>query len=91
MKVNLKVEKNYSLGFNLGYELARELNLKVPMFKSLNSEDKHLNAIKNGMAQYQFEISQTNINKNTLGLNNKDNDSEMYNEKDNGKGFDLSI
>jgi hypothetical protein len=33
MEENLKVDIDYKGAFNLGYELARELNLKSPLFK----------------------------------------------------------
>ncbi|PIB31429.1 hypothetical protein [Maribacter sp. 4G9] len=80
MEENLKVDKDYLEAFNLGYELAKELNLKTPMFKDLKSENVRIMAINSGMTQYQLEITQEMNNKNTLDL-----------DKDSGKGFDLSL
>jgi hypothetical protein len=80
MEENLKVDKDYLEAFNLGYELAKELNLKTPMFEDLKSENVRITAINSGMTQYQLEINQEMNKKNTQGLDNAK-----------GKGFDLSI
>lgn len=80
MEENLKVDKDYLEAFNLGYELAKELNLKTPMFEDLKSENVRITAINSGMTQYQLEINQEMNKKNTQGL-----------DIAKGKGFDLSI
>jgi len=93
MEENLKVDKDYLEAFNLGYELAKELNLKTPMFKDLKSENLRITAINDGMTQYQLEITNEKNKKSTLGLNNNSIPSKNHKdqEKDRGKGFDLSI
>ena len=56
MKEEIKVDRDYLQAFNLGYELAKELNLSTPMFKGLNSEDSNLMALQAGMAEYNHEL-----------------------------------
>ena len=81
MEENLKVDKDYLEAFNLGYELAKELNLKTPMFKDFKSENGRITAINDGMIQYHLEITQEKNEKNTLGLD----------KNNRRKGLDLSI
>jgi len=38
MEENLKFEKKFKREFNLGYELAKELDLKAPMFVDEGSD-----------------------------------------------------
>ena len=44
MEENIKIDEEYKKAFNLGYELAKELNLTTPMFKNVASTDDHMNA-----------------------------------------------
>lgn len=95
MMEEIKVDKNYMEAFNLGYELAKELNLKSPMFKEINSGNERMNAMQAGMEQYREEIS-FEINKKTTKVLDSDNqrslDSDSLNSKNNkNNGFDLSI
>ena len=55
MEENIKVEKDFLEAFNLGYELAKELNLKTPMFEDLNADNTRLNAMQAGMKKYTHE------------------------------------
>lgn len=57
MSEETKVDKDYLEAFNLGYELAKELSLKSPMFEDLNSENNRLTAMQEGMEQYTKEIT----------------------------------
>ncbi len=41
-----KVDSDYKVVFNLGYELAKELNLKSPIFMDFNSGDDNTNAMQ---------------------------------------------
>ncbi len=68
MSDETKIDKNFKDAFNLGYELAKELNLKSPMFKDLDSENGRMNAMKAGMAQYTNEFSQEKGKNRGLGL-----------------------
>ncbi|WP_086476619.1 hypothetical protein [Arenibacter amylolyticus] len=62
MKEEIKVDRDYLQAFNLGYELAKELNLSTPMFKGLDSEDIKLNALQAGMAEYNNELQKVKSN-----------------------------
>ena len=52
-----KVDKDFKKAFNLGYELAKELDLKSAMFKNQNAANSPSNAMHVGMLQYIDEIS----------------------------------
>ncbi len=89
MSEETKVDKDYKEAFNLGYELAKELSLKSPMFKEVSSGNNRMNAMQAGMEQHSKEIVKERNKENVLGL---DNDNMAPKEhKDKGKGFDLSI
>ncbi len=91
MEENLKVDKDYLEAFNLGYELAKELNLKTPMFKDLESENVRIIAMNQGITHYQLEITQERNKKSTLGLDNDSIISKNHKAEDRGKGFNLPI
>ncbi len=97
MEENLKVDKDYKAAFNLGYELAKELNLTTPMFKDISSGNERINAMHVGMEQYSNEVTQgqhkENIqhkesNKKTSEIQNTD--SKKVDRKDLGRGLDFS-
>ena len=96
MEENIKTDEEYKKAFNLGYELAKELNLKTPMFKSVVPTDDHMNAVQAGMMQYSNEL-----NKNLHKGNVQHQESNVKpqniasvqsnkNNKDMGKGLDFS-
>ena len=89
MEENLKVNKDYIEAFNLGYELAKELRLKSPMFENVKSGNDRMNAMQAGMEQFSKEISKEKNNENTIDLQNGGITSKK--NKDSEKGFDLSI
>lgn len=98
MKEETKIDKDYLENFNLGYELAKELNLTSPIFQDLNSENSRMKAMQEGMVQYNKDISQGKNKEidRPLELDNeedsyRDMSSEEGSNTDNGKGFDLSI
>lgn len=93
MTEETRIDKDYLEAFNLGYELAKELNLKPPVFKDLKSENHRITAVNDGMTLYQLEITQEKNKKSTLGLGNESIPSKNHKnlEKGRGKGFDLSI
>lgn len=85
MQEHLKVDKDYMEAFNLGYELAKELKLKSPMFKIIESDNRRMHAMYTGMEEYSKEIT---LNKNiTL------DDSKIIQQKnkDNQDGNELSL
>ena len=61
MEEHLKVDKDYMEAFNLGYELAKELKLKSPMFKNIESDNSRIHTLQMGMEEYCREIT---LNKN---------------------------
>ena len=89
MEENLKVDKEYLKAFNLGYELAKELNLKTPIFKDLDQSNDRQNAMHKGMEQYSREKAEQLNKENALGLDNRNSISKEHRDK--GKGFNLSI
>ena len=68
MSDEIKIDKNYKEAFNLGYELAKELNLRSPMFNDSKIGDDRLGAMQAGMAEYSDEISQEKDKNKGLGL-----------------------
>lgn len=58
MEENLKVDKDFKDAFNLGYELAKNLNLRSPMFKNIEFGNSRMHAMQTGMAEYNTEITQ---------------------------------
>lgn len=90
-----KIYTEYKEAFNLGYELARELDLKSPMFKDLNSESIRMSAMQAGMMEFSNETKKGML-KDIDGSSVLDNNHTMRNtqskkDKGKGKGFDLSI
>lgn len=75
MKSDERIDKDYKRSFNLGYELAKELSLKSPMFKNQNAGKIPTNAMQAGMLQYIEEV--------TLSKNNNMSKSV---EKQNARG-----
>ncbi|MGB5943272.1 MAG: hypothetical protein WBG71_10350 [Leeuwenhoekiella sp.] len=55
----LNVDKDYKEAFNQGYELAQELGLQPDVLKNLKSGNNRMQAMREGMEQYQTEIDQT--------------------------------
>lgn len=82
MAEETKVDKEYLEAFNLGYELAKELKLKSPMFENLPSDNIRMNAMQYGMAQFSKEMG--------LALDNENNIPKNHG-RDQGKGLDHSI
>lgn len=87
MDKEIKVDKQYLKSFNLGYEVAKELNLKSPMFKNFESNSTgRMSALQDGMAQYISEVTvQKNKNNSKTSILKKD-----IQKKNKGKGFNLS-
>lgn len=58
MIVQEKVDKDYLKAFNLGYEIAKDLSLKSPMFKDQNVDENNENAMQAGMLEFVKENQQ---------------------------------
>lgn len=84
MSEEMKVSKDYKEAFNLGYEMARELKLKSPMFHDTKSESNRLDAMQAGMVQYHEEI----LSQNSLKENHQNSNDKNFNK---GFGKDLSL
>ncbi|MCM4152942.1 hypothetical protein DHD05_15225 [Arenibacter sp. N53] len=87
MEENLKVDKDYIEAFNLGYELAKELKLRTPMFKNIESGNSRMQAMQTGMEEYSKEIT---INKN-LSLDGSKIIPKKHKNGDKENGNELSI
>lgn len=96
MEENLKVDKDYLEAFNQGYELAKELNLKSPMLKDMDSDNFRMNAMQAGMAQYIDESKKGLDEKfsqdkyiDSDGHIDEDLSSKKDSKEDKSKGFGL--
>ena len=94
MSEETKLDKDYLEAFNLGYELAKELNLKSPMFKNLISGSNRMIAMQAGMLERRNEIIHEEGHEINLSKN-QHKDRNTISKKENGidhdNGFDLSI
>ncbi|WP_339839454.1 hypothetical protein [uncultured Maribacter sp.] len=97
MEESLKVNKDYKEAFNLGYELAKELNLTTPMFKDTSYDNERINAMQVGMEQYSNEVAQGQHKENILHIESDKKTSDIQNmdvkkvdRKDFDKGLDFS-
>jgi hypothetical protein len=52
MEENLKVDEKFRRAFNLGYEVAKELDLKTPMFQNESSDITLKSSMQAGMFQF---------------------------------------
>ncbi len=75
-----QIDKNYLEAFNLGYQMAKELDLKSPILKDISLGTDYMKSIQDGMLQYYSEINQ----RPERNLGNKE-------VKDNNQGLNLSI
>ncbi len=98
MSEETKVDKDYLEAFNLGYELAKELSLKSPMFKDMNPGNDRMIAMQAGMIESSNEIKLGKANEMDIstGLEfGRYTDREINTKKNKGidhsKGPDLSI
>ncbi len=89
MSEETRIDKDYKEAFNLGYELAQDLKLKLPIFKDISSDNNRMNAMQAGIEQYSKEIVVEKNKENTFGLDNSIGIPTEH--KDKGKGFDLFI
>ena len=56
MEEKTKVDKDYLKAFNQGYEVVKELGLKPDILKDLSAGNNRMQAMKDGMEQYQKDI-----------------------------------
>jgi len=56
MEEKTKIDKDYIEAFNQGYTLSKELNLKPDLLEGLSAGKNRIQAMKDGMEQYQKDI-----------------------------------
>jgi len=86
-----KIDSDYKRAFNLGYEIAKELDLKKPMFKGKDSLQSSTNAMQAGMLQHIKEVTllrNRNIEKH-VPKTIKSKVEKKRRNKNRGKGFSL--
>lgn len=69
MEENIKVDKEFLKAFNLGYEVAKELDLKTPMLQNRSSDITLKSPIQAGM--FQFVQDKQAVLDKTIGNSNK--------------------
>ncbi len=69
MEENLNVDEKFKRAFNLGYEVAKELDLKNPMFQYESSDITLKNPVQAGM--FQFVQDKQAVLDKTIGNSNK--------------------
>ncbi|RKN78746.1 hypothetical protein [Ulvibacterium marinum] len=87
-----RIDSDYKKAFNLGYEIAKELNLKTPMFKGQDSSQNSTNAIQAGMLHYIHEValSKNKVLAKSVQIRNIKSKAERKGKnKNRGKGLSL--
>ena len=69
MEENLKVDEKFKKAFNLGYEVAKELDLKTPMLQNEGSDITAKTSIQAGM--FQFVQDRKTVLDKRMGNSNK--------------------
>ncbi len=69
MEENIKVDEKFKKAFNLGYEVAKELNLKTPMLQNERSDITLKSPVQAGM--FQFVQDKQAVLDKTIGNSNK--------------------
>lgn len=99
MEENIKVDKDYKEGFNQGYELASELGLKPDILKDVYAGNNRMQAMKDGMEQYQKDTLDKAKTQNKQDIippldmdSLDDNHIDLTPDKaDKSKGFDMDL
>jgi len=88
MEESVKVEEKFKRAFNLGYEVAKELGLKTPMFQNEGSDITLKSPMQAGMFQF-VQDRQAVINKKINKSNNvlKRKTIKKFFGKNKGKGL----
>ncbi len=99
MEEETKVSEEYIELFNQSYEVAKELGLKHDALQGINANDNRMQAIKDGMEQYQKEVAlekAKNQEKDIIPPFDMDSIDSNYidlsePDKDKNKGMDLDL
>ncbi|WP_299111445.1 hypothetical protein [uncultured Winogradskyella sp.] len=97
MKETSQIDKDYIEAFNQGYLLSKELNLKPEILDGINAGNNRMQAMKDGMQQFQKDNALEKIktqSKEIIPSLDIDNIAESYidldkNHKDRDKGLDI--
>jgi len=69
MEESVKVDEKFKRAFNLGYEVAKDLNLKTPMFQNESSDITLKSPMQAGM--FQFVQDKQAVLDKTISNSNK--------------------
>ena len=89
MDEDLKIDEKFKRAFNLGYEVAKELDLKTPMFQNESSDTTLKSPMQAGIFQYVKEGQPTinkNIGKSKTALKSKIIKKTFGKNRNKGKG-----
>ena len=97
MDEQTKVDGDYKEAFNQGYELAKELGLKPEVLKDISAGNNRMQAMKEGMEEYEKELSKSKEQEIIPPLEyddldrqlNKDEEDLDHKSKDQGLDMDL--
>lgn len=90
MEESVKVDEKFKRAFNLGYEVAKELDLKTPMFQYENSDITLKSPIQAGMFQFVRErqaVMDKKINNSNHLLKRKTINKTFGKNRNRGKGL----
>ncbi|KAA2215741.1 hypothetical protein [Maribacter flavus] len=86
MDKQIKISEEYKKGFNLGYSMARELDLKSPIFESGAPIPNSLIPHHDGVVQYLYE---QNLIKELSASNSVSTRKMHSKENESNKGMSL--
>lgn len=90
MEENLKVDEKFKRAFNLGYEVAKELDLKTPMLKNEGSDITLKSPIQAGMFRFVQErqaVLDKKLNNSNLVSKRKTIKKTFGKNRNKGKGL----
>ena len=91
MEENFKVDKDYKEAFNQGYELAKDLGLKPDILKDVSAGNHRMQAMKDGMQQYQKDMILAKDIIPPMDMDSLDNDYIDLTPPDKDKGKDVDM
>ena len=93
MEESFKVDKDYKEAFNQGYELAKDLGLKPDILKDVSAGNHRMQAMKDGMQQYQKDMELEKDMIPPMDMDSLDNDYIDLTppDKDRGKDVDMDL
>lgn len=87
-----RIDSDYKKAFNLGYEMAKELDLKNLMFKGQDAAQNSTNPIQAGILQYIDEVTLSRNRNIDKSINRRTLNSKIERKgKNRNKGKGLSF